>query len=153
MFRRVTMPAGVKRRPDDPFILKYVVYHHFRSLGWIVRSGVKFAVDYLLYNRGPVFSHAEFAIVILPSYGNSYYTETPEGRKMKIENENRSWWWLHCINRVQSQVRKSLILAYVEIPPPHNASSDLDANVTDVLKKYKIREVSMKRWIPNRSRD
>lgn len=39
-------------QPDDPFLLNYVVYHHFRSLGWVVKSGIKFAVDY----RKPHFS-------------------------------------------------------------------------------------------------
>ncbi|KAI9733846.1 MAG: tRNA splicing endonuclease subunit sen2 [Claussenomyces sp. TS43310] len=51
--------------PDDPFMLDYVVYHHFRSLGWIVRGGVNFVVDFMLYVRGPVFLHVELAIVRL----------------------------------------------------------------------------------------
>lgn len=46
-------------RSDNPFIINYVVYHHYRSLGWTIKSGVKFCVDYLLYKRGPVFDHAE----------------------------------------------------------------------------------------------
>ena len=46
-------------RPENPFIVNYVVYHHYRSLGWTVKSGLKFCVDYLLYKRGPVFDHAE----------------------------------------------------------------------------------------------
>jgi len=46
-------------RPDNPFIVNYVAYHHYRSLGWTIKSGVKFCVDYLLYKRGPVFDHAE----------------------------------------------------------------------------------------------
>lgn len=28
------------------FIERYVVYHHFRSKGWVVRSGVKYGSDY-----------------------------------------------------------------------------------------------------------
>lgn len=36
-------------QPDDTFILNYVVYHHFRSLGWVVRPGVKFGVDYCTF--------------------------------------------------------------------------------------------------------
>jgi len=36
-----------------------VFLHHYRSLGWVVKNGVKFSVDYLLYKRGPVFHHAE----------------------------------------------------------------------------------------------
>ena len=67
--------------PDDPFMISYAAYHHYRSLGWVVRSGVKFSVDFLLYNRGPAFSHAEFAVVLLPSYTHPYWTETEEQRK------------------------------------------------------------------------
>lgn len=32
-------------QPDDPFLVHYAVYHHFRSLGWVPRPGVKFGVD------------------------------------------------------------------------------------------------------------
>lgn len=32
-------------QPDDSFLLHYAVYHHFRSLGWVPRSGIKFGVD------------------------------------------------------------------------------------------------------------
>ncbi|KAI4132867.1 MAG: hypothetical protein LQ347_002418 [Umbilicaria vellea] len=152
-------------QPDDPFLASYVVYHHFRSLGWVVRPGVKFAVDYLLYNRGPVFSHAEFAVVIVPSYSAPYWTATPERRSESRKKESKSWWWLHCLNRVQSQVRKSLVLVYVEIPAPSSVDSSVKTELTDTaclpettdisqwLKGYKVREIALKRWIPNRSRD
>jgi len=148
-------------QPDDAFLISYVIYHHFRSLGWVVRPGIKFAVDYLLYNRGPVFSHAEFAVMIIPSYSHPYWTASPARRMETQKKESKSWWWLHCVNRVQSQVRKSLILAYIEVPPLEDEQIstgfyqrvDEDADVGRLLKRYKIREVSLKRWIPNRSRD
>ena len=47
-------------RSDSPFFLSYAAYHHFRSLGWVVRSGVKFCTDWVLYGPGgPVGGHAE----------------------------------------------------------------------------------------------
>jgi tRNA-splicing endonuclease subunit Sen2 len=52
-------PAVAIDRFDNPFLVNYVAYHHYRSLGWVVKSGIKFCVDLLLYKRGPVFSHAE----------------------------------------------------------------------------------------------
>jgi len=146
--------SSTPAEPDDPFMLSYVVYHHFRSLGWVVRSGVKFGVDYLLYNRGPAFSHAEFAIAVLPSYSHGYWVETEERKAMVIKKQRRTWWWLHCVNRVQAQVKKSLVICYVEVPPPpppHGSDSQLDIGA--VLKTYKVREMSVKRWVPNRSRD
>ncbi|KAI4197067.1 MAG: hypothetical protein LQ346_003100 [Caloplaca aetnensis] len=144
--------------PDDAFLLSYVVYHHFRSLGWVVRPGIKFAVDYLLYNRGPVFSHAEFAVIILPSFSHAYWSSTPGLRAMVRKREEKSWWWLHCVNRVQAHVRKSLMLVYVEVPPPAEVeqATNQAGEVLDVgrfLSKYHVRELMLKRWTPNRSRD
>lgn len=48
-----------KLQADNPFLVNYVVYHHYRSLGWVIKGGIKFCVDFLLYKRGPVFAHAE----------------------------------------------------------------------------------------------
>ncbi|KAL8727551.1 MAG: hypothetical protein Q9166_005957 [cf. Caloplaca sp. 2 TL-2023] len=147
-----------KLSPDDPFLLSYVVYHHFRSLGWVIRPGIKFAVDYLLYNRGPVFSHAEFAVIILPSYSDAYWSSTVDLRAAVDRKGKKSWWWLHCVNRVQTQVKKSLVVVYVEVPPPIKVDEGIineDGDVVDIgrfLKRYRIREMMMKRWTPNREK-
>ncbi|KAF2496806.1 hypothetical protein BU16DRAFT_342135 [Lophium mytilinum] len=151
-----TFPSGESQylQPDGAFLLRYVVYHHFRSLGWVVRPGVKFAVDYLLYNRGPVFSHAEFAVIIIPSYSHSYWTENPDQKAASQQGVERDWWWLHRVNRVQTQVHKSLVLVYVDIPPP--TQTDVAIEQTDIgkiLTQYKVREFVLRRWIPNRNRD
>ncbi|QQK43080.1 TRNA-splicing endonuclease subunit Sen2, putative [Penicillium digitatum] len=136
-------------QPDDPFMTSYAVYHHFRSLGWVVRSGIKFGTDYLLYNRGPVFSHAEFAVIIIPSYSHSYWSETQERKNYTAEKQARSWWWMHCVSRVQAQVLKSLVVCYVEVPPPAASIDDIGA----LFGQYKVREFLIKRWTPNRTRD
>lgn len=148
--------TSLELKTDDPFLISYVVYHHFRSLGWVVRSGVKFGVDYLLYNRGPVFSHAEFAVVVIPSYDHPYWSETEDRRAECTGKQARSWWWFHCVNRVQAQVKKTLVVCYVEIPPPSQGLESGSADGLDVgalLTRYSIRELVIRRWIPNRSRD
>ncbi|KAG4306149.1 hypothetical protein PORY_000137 [Pneumocystis oryctolagi] len=110
---------------DNRFLISYVAYHHYRSLGWVVRPGIKFAL------LRPVFSHSEFTITLIPSY-----SEKKEG------NKELSWYWLHCINRVISQVKKTIVLCYVEIPPKDVFEKALKTNrVDEVLKKYKIREI------------
>ncbi|KAL8847917.1 MAG: hypothetical protein Q9221_007048 [Calogaya cf. arnoldii] len=145
--------------PNDPFLLSYVVYHHFRSLGWVVRPGIKFGVDYLLYNRGPVFSHAEFAVIVLPSYSDVYWSSTAELQAVVKKKTKKSWWWLHCVNRVQAQVKKTLVLAYVEVPPPVSGDESIvddSGDVVDVggfLKRYRVRELMLKRWTLNRNKE
>ena len=59
------------------------------------------------------------------------------------------------MNRVQSQVLKNLVIVYVEVPPPPRDEL-VDGgveNVTALLKSYRVREIIVKRWTPNRSRD
>jgi len=138
--------------PDDPFMLNYVVYHHYRSLGWCVRGGAKFSVDFMLYNRGPVFSHAEFAIIILPSYSDDYWSSDVFLQNYVKGKEHRTWAWMHCINRIITQVKKSLVLVYVDIPKPLEADAVKEIGVDGVLKKYQVREFVMKRWQVNRER-
>lgn len=136
-------PRSNNLQPDDPFMMHYAVYHHFRSLGWVTRSGIKFGCDWLLYHRGPAFSHAEFAVIVLPSYSDPYW------RKQGRDTNDKSWHWLHMVNRVQSTALKTLVLVYVDIPAPTEEKLDL----ASLLKQYKIREVMIKRWLINRNRD
>lgn len=137
-------PLALALKADNQFLLNYVVYHHFRSLGWVVRPGSKFATDYLLYVRGPVFSHAEFAVMILPEYAE---TDAQYERR-------RDWWWLHCVNRVQTQVRKSLVLVYVKVPEDDAVEQMVQrGDVKGLFGLYAVREFVLKRWSANRSRD
>lgn len=60
------------------------------------------------------------------------------------------------MNRVQSQVKKSLVLAYVEVPPPSalpSVAAGAEVDIGAFLEPYRIRELTLKRWIPNRERD
>ena len=157
LLRCCSRSTGVKTtlqslESDEPFLLNYVVYHHFRSLGWVVRPGIKFSVDYLLYNRGPPFAHAEFAVNIIPSYRHPSWTKNNLKQEKMIHLSARTWHWLHCINRVQSQVLKTLIFVYVDIPPPF-AESESPSNLTEVIERYNIKEFIWRRWVPNRNRD
>jgi len=133
-------------RPDNHFLLSYVVYHHYRSLGWVVRPGLKFAADWMLYNRGPVFSHAEFAVIIVPEYPEQWDTTWGADTRKR----QKTWWELHCTNRVQGQVVKTLVLCYVQVPLAADAAG---GDLGKVLGSYKVRDFVLRRWLPNRSRD
>ncbi|KAH7135225.1 hypothetical protein B0J11DRAFT_426112 [Dendryphion nanum] len=155
-----TGPADVSRSfniaPDNDFLLRYVVFHHFRSLGWVVRDGVKFASDYILYDRGPAFTHAEFGVMIIPSFSHPYWSDTPERKEKCDKKASRDWWWFHRANRVQTQVYKTLVLVYVEVPPPwdaEHATSGSELDIGKILKSYNVREVVIRRWTPNRNRN
>ncbi|EMG48421.1 SEN2 tRNA-splicing endonuclease subunit SEN2 [Candida maltosa Xu316] len=129
-------------KPDNKFILDYVVYHYFRSNGWCVRSGVKFGTDYLLYKRGPPFIHAEYCILIM------------------TKDSKYDWFDIATKARVVGSVKKAFVLCYVDYPSDtefHEIlnQEDIDEGIKFKLlfTKYKISEIIYKRWNPSRTRD
>ena len=139
--------SGSGLSPDDSFLVHYAVYHHFRSLGWVPRHGIKFGVDWIIYQRGPVFDHSEFGIMVMPAYTDPAW----EGREHQVDK--RSWSWLMGVNRVLSHVLKSLVLVYVDIPSPEVFEKEMRAGgIAAALKKYTIREVMVRRFSVNRNR-
>jgi len=107
----------------------------------------------MLYNRGPVFDHAEFGVVILPSYSDSYWGSDVFLQNYVRGKEGRTWHWLNCINRVITQVKKTLILCYVDIPPPVSGEEEERLGVHGVLGRYRVKEVVLKRFSANRMGD
>ncbi|KAI9480367.1 MAG: tRNA intron endonuclease [Benjaminiella poitrasii] len=116
---------------NESFHVNYTVYHYYRSLGWTPKNGSKFGVDFVLYQSGPSFRHSDYAIVVVPLYAN------------KIE-ETKNWDWLLRLNRICTQVKKTLVLCYVTIPADVSC-----ANLND----YSIRQVIYKRWSPQKNRE
>ncbi|KAG9018890.1 tRNA splicing endonuclease subunit sen2 [Tulasnella sp. 427] len=140
------------RRPDNPFLVHYVIFHHFRSLGWVIRGGIKFCVDYLLYKKGPVFHHAEFSLVVCPVYEDP---KDQESSPFDLSNAKpMDWAWFSTVNRVNSQVKKTLILVYVTIPSMDRMSAaSVSLDHSTCLSFYSVREVVARRFIPARMRD
>ncbi|KIR30541.1 tRNA-splicing endonuclease subunit Sen2 [Cryptococcus deuterogattii LA55] len=111
--------------PDNPALVSYAVYHHFRSLGWVVKDGIKFCVDWLLYRRGPVFSHSAGLAVWRGGLNviAVYITIPP-----------------------LSSFPPSMKLADGTLDPKKNGLKSL-------LKQYTIREVALTRFGATRRRD
>lgn len=116
------MPAVA---PDNPFFVRYAAYHHYRSLGWVVKDGLKYGADYLLYRKGMVFGHSQFGIRVIACKstaearsGNLQPQSTDASRLelpasafsptpgLFVSHAVHSWQWLLALNRVISQVQK-----------------------------------------------
>ena len=112
---------------DPGFPAKYRVYHHFRAKGWVVRPGIKFGSDWLLYKAGPPFYHASYSVKV-----------QQKGQEMSAAE-------LAGLNRVTEAAAKELILAKVSLPK--------DLSTADCLKKMSVREILVRRWVPSKERE
>ena len=121
----------------DRLLLNYVAYHHYRSHGWCVRSGIKFGCDYLLYRRGPPFQHAEFCIMVMS------------------DDESRPYTWYSTVARVASGAKKTLVLCYIEklVSEEEILRYLQTGQLHRVFGSFKVGEVIYKRWVPGRNRD
>ncbi|KAJ2387478.1 tRNA splicing endonuclease subunit sen2, partial [Coemansia sp. RSA 2611] len=92
---------GVLSAGQPDFALKYAAYFYYRAKGWAVRSGIKFGTDFLLYAKGPAHSHSKYAVMV-----------------RRRDSEAESWQFMFAQSRVCSQVRKALVVCYVDPPAP-----------------------------------
>ncbi|KAH6916132.1 tRNA-intron endonuclease [Coprinopsis sp. MPI-PUGE-AT-0042] len=145
-FQRAHLPLSI----DAPQKLQFDNPFPDQLRRWVVKGGIKFCVDYLLYKRGPVFSHAEFALVVMPVYEDE---QDQEESITKPQNaEPFAWSWLSTINRVNSQVQKTLIFVYVTIPSKSRLSQSVLESPA-CFQHYSVREVVLRRFVPARMRD
>ncbi|GMF55215.1 unnamed protein product [[Candida] boidinii] len=118
--------------PDNKNLLKLIVYLHYKTLGWCVRSGFKFSADFIIYERGPPFTHAEFALVVKSN--DPYKDSNEDGQPISESNDDgdereedeeeddddqdqqESWINYSSVSRVISGVKKTFLLVYVDIP-------------------------------------
>lgn len=130
--------------PDNYFLTQFVPYFHYKALGWCVKPGLKFSSDYILYQRGPPFHHAAFAVTVLNN---------------KSQQSLKDWTYFGSIYRVVSAVKKTMVLCYVNTPSKeqfHRVWDSLDEDnphgLIDLLNLYTVQEIVYKRWTPSRTR-
>ncbi|XP_034474449.1 tRNA-splicing endonuclease subunit Sen2-1 [Drosophila innubila] len=49
---------------DDKFVYKLAAYLYLKSKNWIIKSGIKFGGDFLIYKQGPSQYHASFLVIV-----------------------------------------------------------------------------------------
>ncbi|XP_023161141.2 tRNA-splicing endonuclease subunit Sen2-1 [Drosophila hydei] len=60
---------------DKEFISKLAAYLYLKSKNWIIKSGIKFGGDFLIYKQGPRHFHASFLVLVHTSayISNTHY--------------------------------------------------------------------------------
>lgn len=123
----------------DHFPARYATYHHFRSKGWVVRSGMKYAADYLLYKDGPPFYHASFSVVVRRVQADTL-EEVPD-------HCLQTWQGLSSLIRVNGNASKTVLLCHVIMP------KDADLTTPHCLQSFKIQELLVRRWVVSEERE
>ncbi|CAH0400895.1 unnamed protein product [Chilo suppressalis] len=109
---------------DKRFVHRYVVYHYYRSKGYIVKSGIKFGGDYLIYKEVPSIAHADYIIV--------------------IKDELQKFDWISTLGHVRMATTTVKEVLVVEVSKTDHNLLDTAENVS----AYKVREIILSRKNP-----
>ncbi|XP_072454554.1 tRNA-splicing endonuclease subunit Sen2 isoform X2 [Notamacropus eugenii] len=121
------------------FRTTYMAYHHFRSKGWVPKVGLKYGTDLLLYRKGPPFYHASYSVII------ELVNDSFEGSLRRPF----SWKSLAGLNRITANVSKELLLCYL-IRPSNMTDQEMES--PECLRRIKVQEVILSRWVSSRER-
>ncbi|KAF5183753.1 tRNA-splicing endonuclease subunit Sen2 [Thalictrum thalictroides] len=119
----------------ESFPLSYKAYSHLRAKNWVVRSGIRYGVDFVAYCHHPSLVHSEYAVVVVDKDDDS---------KARL----RDWPDLHATVRLEGGVAKTLLVLHIKknsYPDPAVSSSSLN--------QYTIEEQIVTRWNPERCRE
>ncbi|XP_066587191.1 tRNA-splicing endonuclease subunit Sen2 [Prorops nasuta] len=130
---------------EENFIEKYVVYHYFRSKGWVVKPGLKYGGDFLLYKQGPPFYHASY-IVIIDTLDSDTYTRNPSLPSLKM-----TWNNLFGLERLSETAAKEILFAQVLWPSSIPRSNCFES--PEVLSNFLVKELLWRRWNPKQTRE
>ncbi|XP_068705335.1 tRNA-splicing endonuclease subunit Sen2-like [Montipora foliosa] len=129
------------------FIPSYVTYHYFRSKGWIPKVGIKYGADWVLYKEGMPFYHSSYSVIV----------QMVESDHLDVVKSNANllcrqltWPQLCGVNRVSGHSAKEVMLCYVIRP---TGMSDNEMSSPKCITSFKIQEVVLRRWIPERARE
>ncbi|XP_076302092.1 tRNA splicing endonuclease subunit 2 [Lasioglossum baleicum] len=132
-------------KADKNFIPKYVVYHYFRSKGWVVKPGLKYGGDFLLYKQGPPFYHASYIVIVDILDGDTLITD--QNRSM----HKLTWNSLLGLERLSETAAKEILFAQV-LWPSSTSQTSSSLNM-DILPEFSVRELMWRRWNPKNNKD
>ncbi|KAJ0174635.1 hypothetical protein K1T71_009743 [Dendrolimus kikuchii] len=109
---------------DKKFIKRYVVYHYFKSKGYVVKPGIKFGGDFLLYVEGPSVSHADYIVI--------------------IKSNLRQFEWVSLLGHIRMATTTVKEILIVEVIEPIMECVKLPDN----LSSYSVRVLLLNRHLP-----
>ncbi|XP_032680622.1 tRNA-splicing endonuclease subunit Sen2 [Odontomachus brunneus] len=127
------------------FLQKYVVYHYYRSKGWVVKPGIKYGGDFLLYKEGPPFYHASYIVIVEVVDADSLILDPT------VSTRSVTWTNLFGLERLSESAAKEILFA--QVLWPSSVSQDISMTSPEILSEFTVRELLWRRWNPKQHRE
>ncbi|XP_055710347.1 uncharacterized protein LOC129806055 [Phlebotomus papatasi] len=111
------------------FPSSFVAYQYLRGKKWVVKSGMKFAVDFLLYRESPEVYHSSYMV---------FFTDDSSGNESEFTGVD-----LQGLYRVAETCGKELLVLHVKYP--EEFENDKNQCLQDKFSKFSVTEVYPRR--------
>lgn len=108
------------------FATSYKAYSHLRLKNWIVRSGLQYGVDFVVYRHHPSLVHSEYVVLVQFIGGN---------------DRLRTWSDIHCTVRLTGRNTVGSLRQWRSM------------NVPSCLEDCTVEEQTIRRWSSELSRE
>ena len=148
---------------DEKFVVKYPAYEYFRNEGWVPKCGTKFGVDYLLYERGPMYNHSSYGVTVIEEditnngkIQASDYDTGKDGCQRDTQTDSKkmqkTWHDVLGTGRVNEGAKKELVVCCVSNKDKQlHKEGDWLTN-SDVTVNTGVKCVVVKRWLVEKDR-
>uniref|UniRef100_A0A182JT01 tRNA-intron lyase n=1 Tax=Anopheles christyi TaxID=43041 RepID=A0A182JT01_9DIPT len=120
------------RKVKRNFLACYCAYLYLKSKNWVIKSGIKFGGDFVIYVKGPQFYHASYIVLV---------QEVFEGGK--TETSAISGLDFQGFNRIAETTGKDLLFLEVHYPSALDLTDDAvcldrvkDVHVAETFTKH-----------------
>lgn len=134
-------------------VYQFTIYSSLRNRKYIVKDGLKFGVDYIVYNKkGPVFQHAEYGILVRKIDLENAQELRNEDILSRLRVLNSSMKKMIIVD-IHSTLNKEMWLKQCKLWAALNSSRECDDMFLELVKKCKIEQMLVKRWSVDRNRE
>ncbi|TDH74085.1 hypothetical protein CCR75_009567 [Bremia lactucae] len=118
------------------FARDFVLYQHFRNLGWILKSGLNYGANYVLYRGSAAQFHSEYIVYV------------------QDESKDLLWNTIQSLTRIAADVKKTVLLCSVTESintcietSTANSDADLTFGVYNFFdNEYTIEAIAIRFW-------
>lgn len=134
-------------------VYQFAIYSSLRNKKYIVKDGLKFGVDYIVYNKkGPVFQHAEYGILIRKIDLENAQQLRNEDILSRLRVLNSSMKKMIIVD-IHSTVDNGMWLKQCKIWATLKSNSQCEEMFLALVEKCKIEQMLVKRWSVDRNRE
>ncbi|XBW36334.1 hypothetical protein QEN19_001914 [Hanseniaspora menglaensis] len=135
-------------------VFKFAVYFCLRNKSYIVKDGLKFGVDFIVYDKkGPVFQHAEYGVLLRIKEGDVFVEQLRNedilSRLRVLNTSMKKMILVDVASNFQSEEWEEVFVKWKKL----DTFEECEKMFIDLIRQCNVNQMLVKRWSVDRNRE